>query len=183
MQSVHLNLTGFLLFPIRTAFRLSNLTSQHSQYPPFLFSLPSCPLRLSFFPRAPRSPPDLWQNTFSFTTQKNSKMTALQKDTTDSDFTFALCVASLDHPFHVHPSGTDCRVEETGHCTQACWTGEGRWDDNVCKNITLLNQTSSMKVKTQENQQRKHTCLSLLLSQMVDEFFQLEIKKHLNKVN
>ncbi len=31
-----------------------------------------------------------------------------------------------------------------------------------------------MKGKTQENQQRKHTCLSLLLSQMVDEFFQLE---------
>lgn len=103
-------------------------------------------------------------------------MTALQKDTTDSDFTFALCVASLDHPFHAHPSGTDCRVEEIGRCTQACWTGEGRWDDNVCKNITLLNQTSNMKGKTQENQQRKHTCLSLLLSQMVDEFFQLEKK-------
>ncbi len=134
----------------------------------------SAPLFLSSSSSFPSRPV---ANRFSFTTQKNNKMTALQTDTTDSDFTFALCVASLDHPFHAHPSGTDCRVEETGHCTQACWTGEGRWDDNVCKNITSLNQTSNMKGKSQENQQRKHTCLSLLLSQMVDEFFQLEIKK------
>lgn len=103
--------------PTHTAFRLSNLTWQHSQYPPFLFSL-----RLSFFPR---SPPDLKQNTDSHShSQKNLTITFQHVNYAQS--TFALSVSSSYHLFHVPPLGTDCRVEESGGCTQACWTREGR---------------------------------------------------------